>query len=67
MMLRGLLQNHYTVITVDAAQVNPEESVNDEQFTQNQQKYNIVTAEDDAYVTDFTYLPPEEERSIYND
>ena len=67
MMLRGLLQNHYTVITVDAAQVNPEENVNDEQFTQNQQEYNVVTAEDDSYVTDFTYLPPEEERSIYND
>lgn len=66
MGLHGLVGDHYTVITVDGTQVNPDESVNDEQFTDNQHPYNIVTEDDDVYTSEFAYLPEESERSIYN-
>jgi hypothetical protein len=67
MFLKGLLNNRFTVISVDASQVNPDESVNDLQFTQNQKPYNIITSADDEFVTEFAYLPEQETRSVYTD
>jgi hypothetical protein len=62
--LRGLIQDQYTVITVEGNQVNPEESVNDHIFTENQEPYSIIRSQDDEYVSDFTYLPPEHDQRL---
>lgn len=64
MFLMGLLGDRYTVISVDASQVNPDESVNDKQFVANQHPYNIITSADDEHVSHFSYLAPEEEQSL---
>ena len=64
MFLMGLLGDRHTVISVDASQVNPDESVNDKQFVANQHPYNIITSADDEHVSHFSYLAPEEEQSL---
>lgn len=61
---RGLLHDQYTVITIDCYQVNPEESVNDEQLTQNQVPYSVITAADDPYMSDFAWTPEDEPASL---
>jgi hypothetical protein len=52
--LLGLLQDQYTVISLECQQLNPEESVNDEQFTENQQPYHVIHSEDDEHVSDMS-------------
>lgn len=57
--LLGLLHNHHTVISVESRQVNAEESVNDEQYTENKQPYHVIGSEDDVLTSDMTYIEPE--------
>lgn len=62
--LLGLLQDFHTVISVEARQINPEEAVNDEQFTANQNPYHVIGSEDDPYITQFTTQSEEESDSL---
>ena len=57
--LMGLLQDHHTVISIESRQVNPDEAVNDSQFTANQNPYHIIGSQNDAHVAEMTYLAPE--------
>lgn len=60
--LRGIVEDRYTVITLDANQVNPEEAVNDHQLTHNESSYTVIGAEDDEYLSEYTYQDPEDSR-----
>ena len=57
--LLGMLANEHTIISIECRQVNPEETVNDEQFVANQNPYHVIGSEDDQYVTAFGWQPHE--------